>query len=125
MIRRNTLIFLTQFMDKKFDYLTKAIPELSTSLIEEYDTQNYLLEKIKKRVENKDYPVFVTAGNGKEKLTHIRHNQYLAFCYENLCTVEGSLITFGFNFGQYDEHIIKAINIAAKHGKKELKEKSL
>ena len=31
---------------------------------------------------------------------------------------EGSLITFGFNFGEYDEHIINAINIAAKQGKR-------
>jgi hypothetical protein len=30
----------------------------------------------------------------------------------------GSLVTFGFNFGEYDNHVIDAINIAAKHGKK-------
>jgi Domain of unknown function (DUF4917) len=107
--------------EQNVHYLHGALPlfDTGTSIIkEEYDPQNYLLEKIKQRVENKDYPVFVTAGNGKEKLTHIRHNQYLTFCYEQLCTIEGSLITFGFNFGQYDEHIIKAINIAAKPGKK-------
>jgi hypothetical protein len=28
------------------------------------------------------------------------------------------LITFGFNFGDYDEHIIEAINMAAKNGKR-------
>ena len=33
-------------------------------------------------------------------------------------SIEGSLITFGFNFGEYDEHIIDAINIAAKRGKR-------
>ena len=27
-------------------------------------------------------------------------------------------MTFGFNFGEYDEHIIDAINRAAKHGRK-------
>ena len=32
--------------------------------------------------------------------------------------MEGSLVTFGFNFGQYDEHIIDAINRAAKQGRK-------
>ncbi len=42
-IRRNSLIFLTQFMDKKYDYLTKAIQELSNALIEEYDKQNLIL----------------------------------------------------------------------------------
>ena len=73
---------------------------------------------IKKRISSKEYPVFVTAGNGREKLTHILHNQYLAFCYDKLCSLDGSLVTFGFNFGEYDDHIVDAINIAAKHGKK-------
>jgi len=35
-----------------------------------------------------------------------------------LCNAKGSLVTFGFNFGEYDEHIIEAINRAAKFGKK-------
>lgn len=84
---------------------------------EEYDG-TYLLDKIKARIENKEYPVFVTAGNAKEKLTHIMHNKYLSYCYDKLCNIEGSLITFGFNFGEYDTHIIDAINIAAKQGAK-------
>jgi hypothetical protein len=58
------------------------------------------------------------ANTGDQKLTHIMHNRYLTNCYENLSSIEGSLITFGFNFGEYDEHIIESINIAAKHGKK-------
>ena len=74
----------------------------------------YLLEKIRARMESAEYPIFVTAGNGRQKLTHIMHNQYLAYCYGSLCTVEGSLVTFGFNFGEYDEHIIDAINRAAR-----------
>ncbi len=107
--------------DQNVHYLHGALPLFDTGisvLKEEYDTQDLLLEKIKKRIANKEYPIFVTAGDGKEKLTHIMHNQYLAHCYEKLSSLEGSLITFGFNFGAYDEHIIEAINIAAKHGKK-------
>jgi hypothetical protein len=73
-----------------------------------------LLQNVKDRIANKEYPIFVTAGNGQEKLTHIMHNKYLSFCYEKLCGVEGSLITFGFNFGEYDTHIIDALNQAAK-----------
>lgn len=83
----------------------------------EYDTAHYLLQNVKDRIDKKEYPIFVTAGNGKEKLTHIMHNKYLSFCYEQLCNIQGSLITFGFNFGDYDTHIIDAINIAAKHKK--------
>lgn len=85
---------------------------------EEYDVYNYLLENISNRMDRGEYPIFVTAGDGAQKLSHIKHNEYLTFCYDSLCNIEGSLVTFGFNFGEYDEHIIDAINRAAKHGKK-------
>lgn len=81
---------------------------------EEYTTADYLLTNIEKRLDNNEYPIFVTAGNGKEKLTNIKHNNYLAYCYDVFSSIRGSLITFGFNFGEYDDHIIKAINKAAK-----------
>ncbi|AZK63409.1 MULTISPECIES: DUF4917 family protein [Pectobacterium] len=79
---------------------------------EQYDQSNFLLEKIKKRLDRGSYPIFVTAGNGDEKLSHIRHNRYLSHCFDKLSSLDGSLITFGFNFGEYDEHIIEAINKA-------------
>lgn len=85
---------------------------------EEYDEYNYLLKKISARMEKDEYPVFVTAGDGLQKLTHIMHNRYLTYCYESLCGIEGSLVTFGFNFGPYDEHVIDAINRAANYGRK-------
>lgn len=62
--------------------------------------------------------MFVTAGNGTQKLTHIRHNPYRQDCYEALASVEGSLVTFGFNCGEQDSHIIAAIQRATKNGKK-------
>lgn len=83
---------------------------------EVYRNQAYLLTNIKERLNKKEYPIFVTAGSGNEKLQHIMHNKYLTFCYDNLCAIEGSLISFGFNFGEYDEHIIDAINKASKYG---------
>ena len=73
-----------------------------------------LLQNIKERIEKKEYPIFVTAGDGKQKLEHILHNQYLNFCYEKLSTISGSLIILGFGFGDYDDHIIEAINKAKK-----------
>ena len=96
-------------------YLHGALPIFDDGIEivkEEYDG-NLILENIKKRMDNGSYPVFVTAGNGEEKLSHILHNHYLAFCYDKLCSIDGSLITFGFNFGQYDDHIIRAVNEAA------------
>ncbi len=102
-------------------YVHGALPLFDTGIEiikEEYDSAHFIMEKIKSRLEKKEYPVFVTAGTGDQKLKHIMHNRYLTNCYENLSGIEGSLVTFGFNFGEYDEHIIEAINIASKHGKK-------
>ncbi|MEQ6117977.1 DUF4917 family protein [Reichenbachiella sp. MALMAid0571] len=84
---------------------------------ETYTSGTYLLKNVQKRLDKKHYPIFVTAGNGKEKLNHIVHNKYLTDCYDNLSEITGSLVTFGFNFGEYDTHIINAINKAAKYRK--------
>jgi len=108
-------------------YLHGALPLFDTGVEivkEEYDSENFIMENIRKRLLNKEYPVIVTAGNSTQKLEHIMHNRYLTNCYERLCNIEGSLIVFGFGFGEYDEHIIDAINIASKHKRdKEFKEK--
>ena len=103
--------------DQNVFYLHGALPFFDNGIAvikEEYDEYNYLLQKISARMESTEYPIFVTAGDGRQKLTHIMHNHYLAHSYESLCTTEGSLVTFGFNFGDYDEHIIDAINRAAR-----------
>jgi hypothetical protein len=101
-------------------YLHGALPIFDTGveiIKEVYDSRNYLLRNIKERMKNKNYPIFVTAGNAKEKLNHIMHNKYLSFRYDKLSSITGSLITFGFNFGDYDTHIIEAINKASKYRK--------
>lgn len=82
-----------------------------------YTSDAYLLENVQKRLDKKHYPIFVTAGNGDEKLNHIVHNQYLTNCYDNLSDITGSLVTFGFNFGEYDHHLINAINKASRFRK--------
>jgi len=102
-------------------YLHGTLPIFDTGIAIEkeiYKNQIYLLTNIKNRMSKKEYPIFVTAGNGKEKLKQIYRNRYLNFCYEHFSNIEGSLISFGFNFGEYDTHIIEAINVAAKQGKR-------
>lgn len=84
---------------------------------EEFQEGAFLLEKVSKRIDQKSYPIFVTAGNGREKLHHIRHNQYLSYCYDKLSSITGSLVTFGFSFSDSDMHIIDALNRAAHPGK--------
>jgi hypothetical protein len=97
-------------------YLHGALPLFDTGIdiIKEEYNGDYLLDNIKDRMEKKEYPIFVTAGNATEKLTHIMHNRYLSFCYDTLSSITGSLITFGFNFGDNDTHIIEAINKAVQ-----------
>lgn len=100
-------------------YLHGTLPifDTGTEIEKEiYRDSKYLLTNIKERMHRKEYPVFVTAGNGIEKLNQIYHNRYLTFCYESLSKITGSLVSFGFNFGEYDEHIIEALNKAAKRG---------
>jgi hypothetical protein len=100
-------------------YVHGALPlfDTGTEIVKEEYGDAYLLERITKRVESGEYPVFVTAGNGNQKLTHIRHNPYLQYSYEALASLEGSLVTFGFNFGEQDSHITTAIRRAAKNGR--------
>jgi hypothetical protein len=98
-------------------YVHGALPFFDTNIEiqkEQYDTDHYLLENIQDRMSRHEYPIFVTAGDGDDKLAHIMHNKYLTFCYDNLCSINGSLVAFGFNFGEYDEHIIDALNKATK-----------
>jgi hypothetical protein len=98
-------------------YLHGALPFFDSGVAvikEQYNAYNYLLQKISARMEKGEYPIFVTAGDGQQKLKHITHNQYLTYCYDSLCQVKGSLVTLGFSFGPYDDHIIDAINRAAK-----------
>jgi len=100
-------------------YVHGTLPIFDTGIEiekEVYRDRNYLLQNIKERMDNKDYPIFVTAGDGNEKLKHIYHNRYLTHCYEQLSKITGSLVSFGFNFGEYDHHIIEAVNKAAKRG---------
>ena len=82
----------------------------------EYDGENYLLDVIKKKIDDGSYPVFVAAGTSDEKMNPIKHNPYLNYCYDSLCKINGSLIALGFSFGDNDTHIIDAINEAGRHG---------
>ncbi|WP_071144866.1 DUF4917 family protein [Bacteroides ihuae] len=105
--------------EQNIHYLHGTLPFFDTGTTiekEVYKNRNYLLDNIKDRMQKQDYPIFVTSGNGEEKLNHIMHNSYLTYCYEQLSKITGSLVSFGFNFGEYDHHIIDAINKAAKHG---------
>jgi hypothetical protein len=78
--------------DQNVFYLHGALPFFDNGVAvvkEEYDLYNYLLQNISARMEKGEYPIFVTAGDGQQKLNHITHNQYLTYCYDNFCQAEG------------------------------------
>lgn len=98
-------------------YLHGALPLFDSGVAivkEECDAHDYLRNKVAERMARGEYPIFVTAGDGQQKLRQIRHNQYLTYCYDRFCELEGTLVTFGFGFGASDDHVTEAINRAAK-----------
>lgn len=102
-------------------YLHGSLPLFDTGaevVKEQYNTDGYLLENIGARLNKAEYPIFVTAGNGADKLAQIRHNRYLSDCYDNLCELDGSVVTLGFGFGESDDHIIDALNKATHYRSK-------
>ncbi|WLQ16404.1 DUF4917 family protein [Hahella aquimaris] len=56
------------------------------------------------------FPLFITEGSSKGKLSRIKRNDYLRFCYENLARSENGLVIIGHSLDKnYDQHIIDAI----------------
>lgn len=104
-------------------YVHGSLPLFDTGadvVKEQYDEAGYLLENIRARIDADEYPVFVTAGTGEEKMAQIRANPYLADCYDHLSHVDGSVVTFGFAFGDSDLHIVEALNRATHLGSKDV-----
>ncbi|HEV7645081.1 MAG TPA: DUF4917 family protein [Pyrinomonadaceae bacterium] len=115
----NELFWGKHSVEQSIFYLHGALHLFDTGTEVEkevYENEQYLLTRIKERIDAEEYPIFVTAGSAEQKKTHIRHNLYLSFCYDALAKITGSLIVFGFGFGEYDAHIIDAINEAAHYG---------
>lgn len=102
---------------QKVFHLHGTLPLFDTGtevIKEQYSDEGYLLENVNKRIGQGQYPIFVAAGSSAQKLAQIRSNRYLANCYDRLSNVEGSLVTFGFSFGESDDHIISALNKASR-----------
>lgn len=56
------------------------------------------------------FPLFVTEGSFRWKLSRIKRNDYLRFCYEKLARSDNGLVVIGHSLHKdYDQHIIDAI----------------
>ena len=73
-----------------------------------------LNEAIQNKINNdNDYPLFISEGSPEEKLSNIRSNEYLSFCYDELRSASGELDIYGHSLSpEVDGHIIEAIKQA-------------
>lgn len=57
------------------------------------------------------FPLFISEGSSERKLSRIKRNDYLRFCFEKLTKTKGGLVVLGHSLHKdYDQHIIDAIN---------------
>lgn len=67
--------------------------------------KNQILESLEKGM----YPLFVSGGDAKEKMTKINHSGYLSRCYRSFQQSSGTIFCFGMSFKANDNHILEAI----------------
>jgi len=73
--------------------------------------KDYLLNSVLAKWEQEDYiPLFVSEGTSQEKLRSITRNSYLNTVYDLvLAEHTDSLVTYGWSFGDQDQHILTAL----------------
>ena len=74
--------------------------------------EDNLMDTIKERLNNNQYPLIVAEGSSNEKLSKISHNKYLQNALDNLRYIKGNLFIHGHSLDDNDKHIINIINNA-------------
>lgn len=69
-----------------------------------------LMDVIRNRLDNNQYPLIVAEGSSEEKLNKISHNKYLQNSLDNLKYVNGNLFIHGHSLDANDKHIVDVIN---------------
>lgn len=64
--------------------------------------------QVAERISLGQYPLFVSEGSSSQKLRTIRSNPYLTSALHALERTSGTLLVYGFRFGQQDAHIESA-----------------
>ena len=68
-----------------------------------------LVDQIKDNLSKNIYPIFISEGDSKQKLTKIKHNSYLNQCYKSLRSIGGDIVILGTELKKNDSHILDAI----------------
>jgi hypothetical protein len=68
-----------------------------------------LIDQIQTALNEDNYPFFVSEGTATEKLTRIKHSDYLARSLRSLREIQGGLFIYGLSMAANDEHVLKQI----------------
>ena len=68
-----------------------------------------LIDQIRNALENEMFPLIVSEGKSEEKLSKIRHSDYLSRGLKSLSEIRDSLFIFGHSLAKNDNHILKVI----------------
>jgi len=75
------------------------------------DTGIPLMEQIRDALEKNYFPLFVAEGTSEEKLTRIKHSDYLSKAYRSFIPIKGALFIYGHSLSDNDNHILRLIEI--------------
>lgn len=68
-----------------------------------------LIDQIREALQQNLYPLFVAEGDSAQKLTRIKHNEFLGRAYRSFAKIGGGLYVYGHSMAENDEHIIRLI----------------
>lgn len=68
-----------------------------------------LIDQIRDALQHNLYPLFVAEGESGQKLTRIKHNEFLGRAYRSFAKIGGGLYVYGHSMAENDEHIIRLI----------------
>ncbi len=68
-----------------------------------------LIDQVREAISKDIFPIFVAEGTSDEKLTQIKHNDYLAKAFRSFSKIGGVLFIYGHSLAENDEHILKRI----------------
>lgn len=73
-----------------------------------------LIEQIRHALNENHFPIFIAEGTSQEKLTYIKHNEYLSKAKRSLGNIQQCLFIYGHSLAENDEHILQAIEKNSK-----------
>jgi hypothetical protein len=79
---------------KKYTWINTGIP---------------LIDQIRDALGRNLYPLFVSEGESRQKLSKIKHSDFLSRAYRSFSKIGGSLFVYGHSMAPNDDHILRLI----------------